>query len=373
MKLVTGILTALGLMFFAVFISYAEDLNFQQFDNQWSEFSESLPADIAELLPDSLSSFSGTSEKLSMTAFLNRALEYLTAGIGTYGGYLLSLVAVLLMCAVFEVVKETFGVRSLHGAMSLAGNLSLALVIMTTQTRLIDYSVGFLNSLSRIATGTLPIFMSVFFASGNFTLATVHSGGFSVLIVIIERIFCGLLAPLLAMCFCFHFASAFSQSRYFDGIHSILKSIYTTLLAGIMSVFSFAFGAKEILASGMDNAVIRGTKFAVSSFVPIVTSVVSGSLSSVGAALSVLKNACGIAAIFIVALLMLPVIVSLLLNRFVLKLAAGIAGILGEKSQEKLLNDTASLNGYLISLVVCGAMLFVFFLALVVLTSLALR
>ena len=75
----------------------------------------------------------------------------------------------------------------------------------------------------------------------------------------------------------------------------------------------------------------------------------------------------------IIALLMLPVIISLLLNRFVLKLAAGVAGILGEKSQEKLLNDTASLNGYLISLVVCGAMLFVFFLALIVLTSLALR
>ncbi|MBO5110181.1 MAG: hypothetical protein J6D21_05615 [Clostridia bacterium] len=351
----------------------AENEVYQSFDVQWEEFLAEIPSDIAEVLPKKLSEPLGDdATKLSVGGILKSVLTSFMAGIGSYRKYLLSLVAVLLLCAVFEILKSTLKAGALHEVLTLAGNLSLSLVIASTQIRLMDYVISYLKSISRIANGILPLMLSVFAASGNFNLAAVHSGGISLVIVLLENVFCKWLAPLLKVCFCFHFVSVFAANRYFDEIHKLLKGLYTTLLAFVMSIFTFVMGAKQILASGADNFIIRGAKYAVSSFVPIVTSAISGSLSTVSTALSVVKNACGIGGILVVLLMLLPVIVSLILNRFVLKLSAGLAGILGEGQQQKFLTDTASINGYLISLTVCGAVLFIYLLALTVMTTLAL-
>ena len=351
----------------------AKDISYEDFDEQWYEFLTEIPQDIADVLPDSLSdTLSGKTDKPSTSAFFKTVLSYFSAGIGTYGKYLISLLAVLLLCSVFEILKSTLKSGALHEVLSLAGNLSLSLAVCSSQTRLIDYTLTYLRNLSGVATGTLPIFASVFATSGNFTLAAVHSGGVSLVIVLIENIFCHILAPLLKICFCFHFISVFVTNKYFNEIHKVLKSIYTTLLVFVMSIFTLVMGAKQVLAAGADNFIIRGAKYAVGSFVPIVTSVISGNLTTVASALTVIKNACGIAGVIIVLLMLLPVVISLILNRFVLKIAAGVAGILGETQQEKLLSDTASLNGYLISLAVCGAILFIYLLALIVTTTLAL-
>jgi stage III sporulation protein AE len=366
--------------FFLFFFCFASLLsisasaeNYEEIERRWEQFVNELPSDVSKLLPEHVT---GTDENFYETirasTYFSTILSQLTVGITEYGKYLTSLLAILVLCAIFEVIKGTLSSGALHNVFGLAGNLSLTVLIATSQLRLIDYTVSYLGNISFVANGIFPVFAAVFAASGNFTFATVHSAGVSLLIVLIERVFCNVLAPILKLCFCFHFLTSLASNRYFDQVHKILKNVYTTLLVSVMTVFGFVMGAKQILAAGADNLIVRGAKHMVSSFVPVVTSMVSGSLNTVATALTLIKNTCGIAGMIIVLALLLPVIISLILNRFVLKVASGLAAMLGEARQEKSLSDTASLNGYLLSLAVCGSVLFIYLLAFIIMTGPAL-
>ena len=367
------------LLFLVVFllagitISSAEEPDYDGIDKQWTDFLKTLPEDLSSSLPNTLLDTKGSSVgRFSIGGILREIWRQALAGIGSYGKYLIALLTVLLLCAVLDAVKHTIGAGALNEVLSLAGNLAMALTVCEVQTRMIEYVTVYLTTITGISNGIMPIFLSVFAASGNFTLAAVHTGGVSLVLTLIENIFAGILVPILKLCFCFHFMSVFVSSQYFNEVSRILKTVYTTLLVLTMSLFTLVMGAKQILASGADNIIIRGAKYAVGSLVPVVTGVISGSLNTVSAALSVIKNTCGILGVGIVLSMLLPVILSLALNRFVLKLAAGFAGMLGNGGQQRFLNETASVNGYLISLAVCGAVLFIYLLALIVISTLAL-
>lgn len=359
---------------FSVSVSAEDPLDYDTFDTEWEIFLKEIPSDIAEFLPDVLSeSLTDTpTDRVSASSLFRYVLDPLLAGIGTYGKFLLSLVSVLVLCALFEVLKSSLRSEAMHGVFNLAGNLCLCITVCTVQTRILDYAFSFFSRICTIGNAMIPVMTTVYTASGNITLGAVNSGGMALFIALIENVFSKILAPILKICFCFHYISAFTTDRYLNGVNKILKSVYTTVLTTTMTVFSLAMGAKQLLAASSDNFIIKSARLALGTFVPLVTSSVSGSLSTVATALSLIKNTCGIAGILIVVIMVLPILTSVILNRTVLNLASSVASLLGATKQERILSDTASLCGYLVALVACAALLFIYLLALFVKATLAL-
>lgn len=123
----------------------------------------------------------------------------------------------------------------------------------------------------------------------------------------------------------------------FSSLTQAVKKTVTVALAFCGTVFTALITAKGVLAKGVDTVALKGAKFMVGSFVPIIGGSVSDALGSIMSGLGIVRNSVGIFAILAIAAILGPAIVELLLWNLCLNLCAGVAGALGEDSAGKLL------------------------------------
>ena len=99
-------------------------------------------------------------------------------------------------------------------------------------------------------------------------------------------------------------------------------------------------------------------KFAAGSWIPVVGGSVAELFRSIGAGIGYLRSAVGISGIFLVLLVLLPTLVELFLMRLTWQLSASAADLLGCEREKKLLEEFASISGYLIAAVsICSSVL----------------
>ena len=98
---------------------------------------------------------------------------------------------------------------------------------------------------------------------------------------------------------------------------------------------------------------------------------VSGTLGTVAAGVSLLRGVFGGSGIILIALLLLPTLVQLLLLRTTLLLAADLGSLLSCDGEAKLLNEMASLHGYLAAAVSVCSVTFILGLTVLVKTAAA--
>lgn len=123
----------------------------------------------------------------------------------------------------------------------------------------------------------------------------------------------------------------------FSALTQAVKKAVSTVLAFCGTIFTALITAKGVIAKGVDTVALKGAKFVVGSFVPVIGGSVSDALGSIMSGLSIVRNSVGIFAILAIAVILGPVVIELLLWNLCLNLCAGVAGALGEENVGKLL------------------------------------
>ena len=107
---------------------------------------------------------------------------------------------------------------------------------------------------------------------------------------------------------------------------------------------------------------MRSMKFAAGNVIPIVGGSVGELFRSVSASVGYMRSAVGICGVLLLLLLMLPTLVELILARATWQICSFFAEILGCDGEKRLLDEFASINGYLIAAVaICSSVLFLTF------------
>jgi stage III sporulation protein AE len=145
-----------------------------------------------------------------------------------------------------------------------------------------------------------------------------------------------------------------------------VKKWYVSILGLVMFLLSLTLSGRSILVGQADTLGMKGIKYAVSSMIPVVGGAVSGTLSTVAVGIGALRGICGVAGIFLLALLLLPTLIHLLLTRALLNLTATVASLLSCDGEAKLLGEMASLQGYLAAAVSICAVLLVMALTILI-------
>ena len=137
--------------------------------------------------------------------------------------------------------------------------------------------------------------------------------------------------------------AAGSLNRLFDFSHltQAVKKIVTVALTFCGTIFTALITTKGAIAKGVDTVALKGAKFVVGSFVPVIGGSMADAVGSIMSGLSVVKNSVGIFSIIAVALILAPIILELLLWILCLNLCAGAAGALGEENPGRLLKGIA--------------------------------
>ncbi len=372
MKKIIIILIALFLFILQCQATEPSDEIMDEISNELNDFKSSLPQEIIDFLPDEI--WDGDFNKLIDSDFneaslLDLILDYLFLGLNSALKSFGTIMVIIIISSIFNTLSNSFSSSFIKPSFSIASALCVVITVFNLCTSLASSVSNYINVLCSIMESFAPLMATLYIMTGNITSGGIANASFVLFISIVENFLVSFMLPVVNICICFSIMRSFGGQYDFSGISKILKNTFTGVTVFVMSVFMFVLSCKNVISQTADSLSIKTAKFAISSFIPIVGTTVNDALRTITSSLSIIKNSCGIIAIIAIALIMLPVIISLLLNRLFFNISASVAKALGCNNEYGVIEEASSICGFLLALVLCTCILFIFALTILIKTS----
>lgn len=331
---------------------------------EYATWIDSIPKDVAELLPKDLFSNDSTdvgqaaNDVSSFSFLLHTLFELVGARIGSCVKILATVCGLLLVSSVCNALHTSFKSDGVQRAFGFASNLVITLNLLSQSYFSIERVINYFSTVGNMTAALLPLSTALYAMGGNTATAVASSAGLSVYMTVMEQVVSKSILPFCGICMAFALMNAADSSLRMGGLLSTVKKNYTTALTFLMMLLLAMLSAQSILGVRSDSLAMRSVKFAAGNWIPVVGGSVAELFRSIGAGIGYLRSAVGISGIFLVLLVLLPTLVELFLLRLTWQLAASCADLLGCEREKKLLEEFASLSGYLIAAVsICSSVL----------------
>ena len=342
-------------------------------EDELTHFKNTLPNSVWEFFPDN--TLNGDfSELIGGTvdegSFLELTATYLTSGINEVLKSFASILILIIIISVFNAMSAPISNDGLKLAFSLCSCVCITVTVFNVCTLLVSNAAQYMGVLCTVMGAFLPIMTATLTMGGNITAAVISNGSMLLFINLVEGFLVSFMLPLTKASLALGCAKSINGTLDLGGISKSIKTAFTSVTVFVMSIFMFVLSYKNTIAQSVDSLSIKTARFAISSFVPLVGSSVNESLRTVTASLSLIKNSCGIIAIISVAVLMLPIVINLFLNKLSFSLLATMSRSIGGHNEASVLEEADSACSFILTLVCCSCVLFIFALTIFIKTEL---
>ncbi|MBQ8388022.1 MAG: hypothetical protein IJX46_03770 [Clostridia bacterium] len=341
----------------------------------YGEFVDELPNTLVDRLPSGDWGSDPSSDATSLVSWEHVSAEIseiLGLGLGASLRILAVLMGLILISAAARSLCASFGGRS-AALLELCTAGAVCAAAISLQYEILLGAADYLADLTLLMNAMLPVTVSLYAAGGNVATAGVSAGAFGIFLNLSENILATTVVPFSGICLAFALVGSMSGGLDLRSISGTFKRIYSTALSFIMMLFSAVMAAQTILASASDSISLRATKFVAGSVIPVLGGSVSESVKTLAAGIGALRKSVGICGIALIALLFLPVLVSLLLTRAVNGIAASFANMLGCDREGALLAELSSVYGYICGVLAVCSITFIFTLIMLINTGVAIQ
>lgn len=341
-----------------------ESENGSELPDEYYDLIDSLPEDVIDFLPNG--ALSGEVDSLASAAEEMSSIPYLVGvlldSFGAAVNELLPTLALLLSVVILSALCRSFA-SSLGGvseAVTYAVGLCSYCTIAAVSVGVLERLKGYFDSLLSSVSAFVPLVGVLYAAGGNINGATSGTVALSATLAVCQFFFTKTVIPIFCICLSLNLLAVFDGSGGLGGraIAQSLKKWYMTALSFVMMIMTTAIAAQSILASRADGMAMKGAKFAVGSFIPIVGGTLSSTLSTLASSVELVRGSVGVIGIAVILLLLIPTIVSLAALRGIFALSSFVAGMVGCGSEKGLLDEICSLYGYLEGVAVLSASVF---------------
>ena len=340
----------------------------QTLPDVYQDLLDSLPPSILERLPEGALSNeteevgSAVGKMSSFSFLLQTVLSLVGLRLGDCVKLLCSIVGVLILCSICRAFCASLKKPEIARAFSLMITLIITVTIFATGFGTIESTVSYFDTLNAFTSAAVPLMGSLYVMGGNAAAAVATSAGLSLFMTVLEEIVGQSIVPFCGICLALALIGACEGGPRLGGLLTSLKKNYTLMLSFFMMLLLAMLSAQTILGASQDTLAMRSAKFAAGSMIPVVGGSVAELLRSVSASVGYMRSAVGICGVLLLLLLMLPTLIELLLARATWQICSFFAEILGCDGEKRLLDEFASINGYLIAAVaICSSVLFLTF------------
>lgn len=376
-KRIWGFLCAVMLFVgtFGIFVSAKTE---NEIADDFSALTEHLGDEERELLDDGLSSGEieetqgALTRMLTPTGLFSMVDAISVRIIRDAVGLLAMLCGLLLLAAVLGALKNSFGGEALSGAVDFLTSAAIFAAILSYQYRYLSEAQQMLTRLSSLMGAMIPIAGSVWAMGGNVTTASVGTASLYAFLTVTQRVVGQTVVPVCSFCMAAALCQSLGGDSSLRGITSAIKKTYTFTLGLIMTLLLTALGASTTLSAAADSVAARTAKLVSATVIPTVGGSIGETLRTVAASVGMLKSVVGIGGILLVALLVLPTVLSLVATRLVFLLAGGLAEILGCEREGRLLGELGGVFGCLLAVTAMSGVMFILALTIFVKSTVAL-
>lgn len=332
--------------------------------------SEYLPTETVDYLPDGVFSEDGeTSSKALIEALESRNILALLSDMVKkellFSVRLFAeLCGLLLLSSVFGALCRSFSSDTLSGVMRFcSGTVIFSSVIYMQQEHLRSVEL-FFGRLTGLMTAMIPITGTVWAMGGNLSTASTGTSALYLLVGICERICAKSVVPVCCVFTALALCNTLSPEMGLRGLSGALRKIYTFSLGLIMTLLTASLSAQTTLTAAADSTAARAARLVSANIIPVVGGSVGETLRTVATGVRYLKSVVGLWGIVFIALMVLPIFMSLVLTRLVFLLGSGVADMLGCETEGRLLSELGGVYAIMVAVVAMSSVMFIFALTI---------
>ncbi len=368
MKKTIFLLIVILLCYFSVVTVSAESLNSQdeiysrQYELSGAEsLIDALPHDIRKQL-DSIGITSPSWKELNSLSF-SELWNKITATVQeqsvTPFNALIKITGVVMLTALINSLENSITSDSLQTVMNSVSVMTVSVILIQPISNIISYAVNVITVSADFMLVFVPIMATVMISSGQILQG---SGNYSIVMgagTLVSQVSKNMLVPLLNTFLGMSVVGGISERIHLNGFCELANKIIRWVLTFVMSLFTAVLSMQSIIAVSGDSASVRATKFAISSFVPLVGGALSEAYQTVRSCMGMLKSGIGVFSIVATGLIYLPSIVSCILWLTAINISIALAGVFDACQIARLLRSVATVISTLIAILLCCMMMFI--------------
>lgn len=298
---------------------------------------------------------------LSVTpqGYFEKILDIFTGKAGPPLRVFAAVTAVILLCALLNGMKLSFGEKPMGGVIDMTGTLCICAIVVAPIVSCIADAAEMLKAACGFLLACVPVLVAVMAAAGQ----AASAGAYHLLMVaagnILSAFSAEILAPLMNIFLALSIVSAVSPNVNLGGLCGVLNKVAKWVMGLGMTLFTGLVTMHSFVATSVDGTGAKAAKFVVSSFVPVVGNALGEALNTVGGCIRTLKSGVGAFGLLAGIFIFLPVLAECLLWMLTLAVCAGISQIFGMQSITALLKASSDVVSTMLAVLLCSMMVLI--------------
>lgn len=302
----------------------------------FSELKESVSEDIFEsMTDDTRAAFNalGISDlsfdklyKVSLKSLLTYFTPEIKDKLKNVFSSFFELFSTVLILSAFGVLTQGGGINN---TLMLFGSAVIVLLTFGNISDVINSCLSVIKLSAGFMASYVPVFTLIISFSGNPASALVYNSFVLGLTEVMSVVIGGGLVDFIGCFLCLAISFSFNEILNTNKLINVANKITTIVLGISGSLFSGILTVKNIMAVSLDGLSVKGVRFLLSSFIPVIGSSISEAYSSVLGSINLIKGSVAAIGILAVVIINLPVIVEASMYYFSLSALSYIAEITG--------------------------------------------
>ena len=287
-------------------------------------------------------------------SFFEMLLGFFTGGLSQPLAAGASLLGIMLVCALMNGMKLSFGERQTGSVLGMVGTLCACAVIappviscIQQASTLIEGAGGFLLAGAPVLAGLMLACGQPVSASGWTVFLLAAGNGISLLSSVV-------LLPVMHIFLAFSLVSAVSPDIRLDSLCGVFAKTVRWVLVLAVTIFTSLLSAQSLISASADGASVKAAKL-FAGFVPVVGNVLGDAMGTVQSCVRLLKSGVGAFGLLAALCIFLPVVAQCLLWIFCCTLCRAAGDLLGQSEITGLLKAASQVLQTLLAIVVSCA------------------
>ncbi|MGD9678014.1 MAG: stage III sporulation protein AE [Vulcanibacillus sp.] len=243
------------------------------------------------------------------------------------------LIGTIIMLTIFSVllqhIQGAFENSTVSKIAFYVSYMVLIIIAINSFSVAINLAKDAIQSMINLMIALIPLVLSLLASSGNIVSATLFHPLIIFLINIIGTIIYKVVFPLIFLSSLLYIVSSISDKYQVTQMAKLLRNVSIGLLGVLLTIFLGVVSVKGASASIADGITIRTAKYITSNFVPVVGKMFADASDTVIGASLLVKNAVGLAGVFILLVIVIFPSIKILALAFIYNFSASIMQPLG--------------------------------------------
>lgn len=245
----------------------------------------------------------------------------------------------------------------------------IIMVVFNAVTGLVKVTYSTLNSLKGQMEIGFPILLTLLTSVGSVVSVSVYQPLVAILSGSLMTIFVNFIMPLFVFCLVFTVVGNLSSNVKLNKFSGLFQSVFKWTIGLVFTLFSAFLTIQGITAGSYDGLSIRTTKYAMKSYIPFVGGYLADGLNLILTSSVLVKNAVGMAGLFLLFSTIISPILKILLLKLVLSLSAGILEPICDKRVVDFLSGISKCLSMLIATICVAGFAYLITIGLIMCTS----